>query len=123
MGHWLEVRDTTGQRIGKSVLAIDLRVPHILEFPVEVGGDRESSCGFPYRKPHGLTLDGAAYRKFGYLARFSRAVGYRRPIFLTSDRHNEISGVRPVIPHLAKNERDMGHPGDLWLGQSLDAVN
>jgi hypothetical protein len=49
-------------------------------------------------------LDGAAYRKFGYLARFSRDVGGDRwsPLLNLEGSQSECSG----IPHLAKNERD-----------------
>jgi hypothetical protein len=45
----------------------------------------------------------------GHLARFSRDVGYRGPsskIFQSEKWSVQSSG----IPHLAKNERDVGHP-------------
>jgi hypothetical protein len=60
-----------------------------------------------------------SYRKSGYLARFSRDMGYHSRIFvifklldalsfgfILREREVEVRG----IPHLAKNERDMGHP-------------
>src|ERR1700722_14742443 len=45
----------------------------------------------------------------GHLARFSRDVGYhcaRLTFFRHEQKKVEVRG----IPHLAKNERDMGHP-------------
>jgi len=53
---------------------------------------------------------GAAYRKSGYLARFSRDVGYHGSLPEPSLGVIKLEGRRGGIPHLAKNERDMGHP-------------
>ena len=60
-------------------------------------------------------LDGAAYRKFGYLARFSRDVGGDRwsPLLNLERYQSECSG----IPHLAKKTEIWGPPGFL-AGQS-----
>ena len=51
-------------------------------------------------------LAGAAYRKSGYLARFSRDVGYRRASPLALSPRATVQGKTRGIPHLAKNERD-----------------
>ena len=45
-----------------------------------------------------------------YLARFSRDVGYRRASPLALPTQATVQGKTRGIPHLAKNERDMGHP-------------
>jgi hypothetical protein len=45
-----------------------------------------------------------------YLARFSRDVGYRRASPLALSPQATVQGKTRGIPHLAKNERDMGHP-------------
>jgi hypothetical protein len=58
-------------------------------------------------------------RKSGYLAGFSRDVGGDRwsPLYNLDGYQSQRSG----IPHLAKNERDMAHPG-FEVGQSQDAL-
>ena len=61
-------------------------------------------------KAANAAVAGAADRKSGYLARFSRDVGYRRASPLALSPQATVQGKTRGIPHLAKNERDMGHP-------------
>ena len=72
---------------------------------------RTNFMRFSLKKTAHAALDGVAYRKSGYLARFSRDVGGDRwsPLLNLEGYQSECSG----IPHLAKNERDMGHPSPL----------
>jgi hypothetical protein len=56
------------------------------------------------------TLIRASCRKSGHLARFSRDVGHHRPTPRTARRLQELAVNIGGIPHLAKNERAVGHP-------------
>jgi len=69
-------------------------------------------------------LAGAAYRKSGYLAFFARYGAPQIWISLLNalprleEKSQKLRGEFCGIPHLAKNERDMGHPSS-WQGEFL----
>jgi len=63
-----------------------------------------------FMKAAHAAVAGAADRKSGYLARFSRDVGYHGSFPEPSLAMIKLEGRRGGIRHLAKNELDMGHP-------------
>src|ERR1700722_11349637 len=73
-------------------------------FPVQVGGVEQLRAAFFERKPHTWSWLVQRSRKSG-----QRWCERRAPVWLSGTRH-EFEGEACGIPHLAKNERDVGHP-------------